>query len=88
VQEGKHDHALSLLIDTLIFFSSSYKQVGEIPSDFPFEINKTDGFADVTLTRSLRGEQIEVLVAMPTLDQDEEDDSSSSSDGYTSSCSD
>ncbi|KAM0871544.1 hypothetical protein ACQ4PT_039316 [Festuca glaucescens] len=57
--------------------------VEEIPSNFPFEINKTDGFTDITLTRSLRGEQIEVLVSMPTLDQDEEDDSSSS-DGYTS----
>uniref|UniRef100_M8BQA8 Uncharacterized protein n=1 Tax=Aegilops tauschii TaxID=37682 RepID=M8BQA8_AEGTA len=40
-----------------------------IPKDFPFEISKTDGIPDITLTRSLKGEQIEVLVSMH---QDEE----------------
>lgn len=45
-----------------------------IPKDFPFEISKMEGITDITLTRSLKGEQIEVLVSMPKLDHDEECD--------------
>lgn len=50
------------------------KQLRGIPKDFPFEISETEGIPDITLTRSLKGEQIEVLVSMPKLDQDEECD--------------
>ncbi|XP_044973785.1 uncharacterized protein At2g39795, mitochondrial-like [Hordeum vulgare subsp. vulgare] len=45
-----------------------------IPKDFPFEMSRTDGIPNITLTRSLNGEQIEVLVSMPKLDQDEDCD--------------
>ena len=58
-----HFSSIAILIDTLFCFIP-YKQVEEIPSDFPFKINKHDGLTDVTLTRSLKGEQIEVLVSM------------------------
>ncbi|KAM0844007.1 hypothetical protein ACQ4PT_057336 [Festuca glaucescens] len=77
LRTATHDGELIRVIETTLQ-SHDRSPVDEIPSDFPFEINKTDGFTDIILTRSLRGEQIEVLVSMPALDQDEEDDSSSS----------
>ncbi|KAM0844008.1 hypothetical protein ACQ4PT_057336 [Festuca glaucescens] len=49
-------------------------KVEENSSDFPFEISEKEGLTELTLTRSLKGEQIEVLVSMPKLDQDGKDD--------------
>jgi hypothetical protein len=50
------------------------KQVEENSSDFPFEISEKEGLTELTLTRSLKGEKIEVLVSMPKLYQDGKDD--------------
>ncbi|XP_044344056.1 uncharacterized protein At2g39795, mitochondrial-like [Triticum aestivum] len=66
------------------------KQGKEIPSEFPFEISKIEELTptNVTLTRCLKGEKIEVLVSMPILASDEEDDDLQESSNLSSSSSD
>uniref|UniRef100_A0ACD5VAU5 Uncharacterized protein n=1 Tax=Avena sativa TaxID=4498 RepID=A0ACD5VAU5_AVESA len=79
IRAATHDGEVLRVIDGVI--RSQYRGlVEEISSDFPFEIRGKEGLAQVTLTRSLKGEQIEVLVSsMPKLDQDEDHSNSLSS---------
>lgn len=44
------------------------------PGSFPFKIEDNPGRQSVTLTRDYKGEHIEVVVSMPSLDADAEDD--------------
>uniref|UniRef100_A0ACD5TQV6 Uncharacterized protein n=1 Tax=Avena sativa TaxID=4498 RepID=A0ACD5TQV6_AVESA len=78
IRAATHDGVVLRVIDGVI--RSQYRGlVEEISSDFPFEIRGKEGLAEVTLTRSLKGEQIEVFVSMPKLDQDEDHSNSLSS---------
>lgn len=50
------------------------KQVEEIPENFPFKISDEKGTNAVTLKRTYQGEQIEVVVHMPSLVTGDEPD--------------
>lgn len=87
LRAATHDGEFLRIIDSVIHSGNSklvlafiLKQVEEIPCDFPFAISKKEGLTDITLTRSLKGEQIEVLFCMPKLDQVKVEESTSSSD--------
>ncbi|KAF7027555.1 hypothetical protein CFC21_039593 [Triticum aestivum] len=71
-----HDWEVIDVIDS-VMRSRDSGLVDGIPSDFPFEILKEEGLKDITLTRSLKGEQIEVVVSMLKPDGDEEESSDS-----------
>ncbi|XP_044352824.1 uncharacterized protein At2g39795, mitochondrial-like [Triticum aestivum] len=95
LRAATHDGELLGVIDSAMH-SYNGNLAEEIPSEFPFVISKIEELTrtDVTLTRCLKGEKIEVLVSMPRLASDEDDDlqessnSSSSSSDETSSSSD
>ena len=74
-----------LLLYSLTLLLFILKQVEEISNDFPFEIRKKEGLTDITLTRSFKGEQIEVLFSIPKLDQDEEDNDKDCSSSLSTS---
>ncbi|XP_051208275.1 uncharacterized protein At2g39795, mitochondrial [Lolium perenne] len=69
VRAATHDGEILRVIDNVIR-SQHRGLVEENSSDFPFEISEKAGLTELTLTRSLKGEKIEVLVSMPKLDQD------------------
>lgn len=69
VRAATHDGEILRVIDNVIR-SQRRGLVEENSSDFPFEISEKAGLTELTLTRSLKGEKIEVLVSMPKLDQD------------------
>ncbi|KAF7034752.1 hypothetical protein CFC21_045728 [Triticum aestivum] len=71
-----HDGEVIDVIDSMMQSRDS-GLVDGIPSDFPFQILKEEGLKDITLTRSLNGEQIEVVVSMLKPDGDEEESSDS-----------
>lgn len=79
LRAATHDGEFLRIIDSVIHSGNS-KLVEEIPCDFPFAISKKEGLTDITLTRSLKGEHIEVLFCMPKLDQVKVEESTSSSD--------
>ncbi|XBI24538.1 hypothetical protein VPH35_049625 [Triticum aestivum] len=98
LRAATHDGELLSIIDSAIH-SYNGNLGKEIPGEFPFEISKIEELTriDVTLTRCLKGEKIEVLVSMSRLDEEEEDEdhlqessnsSSSSSDNENPSSSD
>lgn len=69
-------HCLS---ESLIFFFI-LTQVEEIPDNFPFKISDEKGFNSITLTRTYQGENIEVLVSMPSLVTGDEPDRENEAD--------
>jgi hypothetical protein len=65
---------ITALLCSLTLLLFILKQVEDISSIFPFAISEKEELTEITLTRSLKTEQIEVLVSMPKLDQDVKDD--------------
>ncbi|XP_028552371.1 uncharacterized protein At2g39795, mitochondrial isoform X2 [Dendrobium catenatum] len=49
-------------------------EVGEVPEGFPFEIQDEEGTNVITLRRDYHGENIEVVVSMPTVEDTEDDE--------------
>ncbi|THU72995.1 hypothetical protein C4D60_Mb04t18130 [Musa balbisiana] len=54
--------------------TDDHDRVEEVPDGFPFEIQDEKGMNTVTLKRSFQGENIEVIVSMPSLVTGEEPD--------------
>jgi complement component 1 Q subcomponent-binding protein, mitochondrial len=50
------------------------KQIEQIPEKFPFKITDEKGMNAITLTRTYQGEQIDIVVHMPSLVSGEEPD--------------
>jgi complement component 1 Q subcomponent-binding protein len=64
----------SALLCSLTLLLFILKQVEDISSIFPFAISEKEELTEITPTRSLKTEQIGVLVSMPKLAQDVKDD--------------
>ncbi|XP_052169692.1 uncharacterized protein At2g39795, mitochondrial-like [Oryza glaberrima] len=77
------DGELLRIIDAEIKFaeeSDDHDRVEEIPDKFPFKISDEKGFNSITLTRTYQGENIEVLVSMPSLVTGDEPDRENEAD--------
>ncbi|CAM0878632.1 unnamed protein product [Alopecurus aequalis] len=73
IRAATHDGEVLRVIDDALR-AQHRGLIEEISNNFPFEIRKKEGTTDITLTRSLKGEKIEVLFSMPKLDPEEEGD--------------
>ncbi|XP_006645489.2 uncharacterized protein At2g39795, mitochondrial-like [Oryza brachyantha] len=77
------DGELLRIIDSEIKYaeeSDDHDRVEEIPENFPFKISDEKGSKEITLTRTYQGEEIEVLVSMPSLVTGDEPDHENESD--------
>ncbi|GJN05837.1 hypothetical protein PR202_ga23505 [Eleusine coracana subsp. coracana] len=71
------DTELLSVIDSEIKYArdcDDHDRVEQIPENFPFKIIDEKGMNAITLTRTYQGEQIEVIVHMPSLVSGEEPD--------------
>ncbi|KAL6848207.1 hypothetical protein ACP4OV_022335 [Aristida adscensionis] len=84
------DFELLSVIDSEIKYAEDcddHDRVEKVPEDFPFKISDEKGINAITLTRTYQGEQIEVLVHMPSLvtgeepDNDQDDESKEEEEG-------
>lgn len=64
----------SLITIRVLAYFMTLEQVEEIPEGFPFEIQDEKEMNVITLKRSYQGENIEVVVSMPSLITGEEPD--------------